>query len=272
MFADKGEAGLVIVGVSGEAVEDVEPFLTKHKVQYPIAVADADDYVVDGIPHAFLIDKDGKIVWRGHPASLEMALVDKTCAGAKPLVSPRGLEAVAALRKKGELGAAWVTAGGLLQAGTLSDLAQQTAREWLAAIERQVADAIAAARAPDAQKDLYDLWLRLEPAGQRGAGIPGADQAKLLFEQLMADPRTKKEVEAGQRVAEAKKLEAAREFDKAYELYKDVSGKLGTTKGGRVATAAYRQLEKDGKLGYVADCAYCKAAGAACPSHKRKKK
>jgi hypothetical protein len=29
-------------------------------------------YSISGVPTAFLIGRDGRIVWRGHPASLEL--------------------------------------------------------------------------------------------------------------------------------------------------------------------------------------------------------
>jgi hypothetical protein len=32
---------------------------------------------ITGIPHAFLVDKDGKIVWEGHPAQLNDAEIAK---------------------------------------------------------------------------------------------------------------------------------------------------------------------------------------------------
>jgi hypothetical protein len=30
-----------------------------------------DDYGVTGIPHAFIIGRDGKLVWKGHPSDDE---------------------------------------------------------------------------------------------------------------------------------------------------------------------------------------------------------
>ncbi len=30
------------------------------------------DYVISGVPTAFLIGRDGRIIWRGHPAKFEL--------------------------------------------------------------------------------------------------------------------------------------------------------------------------------------------------------
>ena len=264
--------GLVVVGVSGEEESEVEPFVTKHKVQYPIGIGETEDYDVNGIPHAFLIDKDGKIVWRGHPASLDKALVDKTLVGAKALVPATGLEEVVVLRKANDHGGAWRKAGELLAAGKMSERAQAMAKEWVAAAEKFVVDSLAEATQAEAAKDVYVQWAKLDPIANGYQGVPGAEPGKARFDKLMAEPRNKKEIDAGKQFAAAKALEAAFEFDKAYDLFKDASNRLGTTKAGRAATAAYRALEKDGKLGYTPGCSYCKAAGAACPTHKKKKR
>lgn len=72
------DRGVVIVGVSTEKKETVREFVEgkkKEKIGYRIAVdnnrATWNAYMkaagAPGIPHAFVIDKDGRIAWRGHP-------------------------------------------------------------------------------------------------------------------------------------------------------------------------------------------------------------
>ena len=87
-FKDKG---VVFVGVSDEEVGKVKPFVEKmgEKMDYVVAV-DKDKqtskgymeaYEINGIPHAFVVDKEGLVVWQGHPmAGLEEA-VAKVVAG-----------------------------------------------------------------------------------------------------------------------------------------------------------------------------------------------
>lgn len=83
-YADKG---LVVVGISDEDEATVESFikLMAAKMDYTVAV-DRDQkttasymaaFNVDSIPHAFLVDKSGRIVWHGNPVlpALEDALV-----------------------------------------------------------------------------------------------------------------------------------------------------------------------------------------------------
>jgi thiol-disulfide isomerase/thioredoxin len=81
-FASKD---VVFVGVSDEEVSKVKPFVEKmgEKMDYTVAV-DRDNktgdaymkaYGINGIPHAFVVDKQNRIIWQGHPmGGLDKAL------------------------------------------------------------------------------------------------------------------------------------------------------------------------------------------------------
>lgn len=69
--------GVVFIGVSGEDAETVKPFVAEmgDKMDYRIAV-DQDQgttlgymaaFEVPGIPHAFVVGRDGRVLWQGHP-------------------------------------------------------------------------------------------------------------------------------------------------------------------------------------------------------------
>jgi thiol-disulfide isomerase/thioredoxin len=57
-----------------EGHETMDPFLKKREVEYPIGLESnsLDDYGVSGIPHAFVIGANGKVVWHGHSASPDL--------------------------------------------------------------------------------------------------------------------------------------------------------------------------------------------------------
>lgn len=71
------ERGLVIVGISTEPAAKVLPFVARQgeTMDYVVAVDDEEqtaraymgEFGVRGIPHAFVVDKQGQIVWHGHP-------------------------------------------------------------------------------------------------------------------------------------------------------------------------------------------------------------
>lgn len=77
------DQGVVIIGISNETPDKVKPFVAKmgEKMDYVVAL-DSDRrtsagymraYGQNGIPHAFVVDKKGRVAWHGHP----MAGLDK---------------------------------------------------------------------------------------------------------------------------------------------------------------------------------------------------
>lgn len=79
-----GPQGLNVVGVT-RLTRDTPPakmlaFLEEKGVTYPVAVDDgtmSEHYAVSGVPAAALV-KEGKVVWRGHPAKLSEAMIATT--------------------------------------------------------------------------------------------------------------------------------------------------------------------------------------------------
>lgn len=80
-FKDKN---VVFIGVSDEKPEVVKPFVEKmgDKMDYNVGIdggKTSEGYMrafgINGIPHAFVVGKDGNIIWQGHPmAGLDKAL------------------------------------------------------------------------------------------------------------------------------------------------------------------------------------------------------
>ncbi|HNV00027.1 MAG: redoxin domain-containing protein [Verrucomicrobia bacterium] len=76
--------GVVFIGISDEKPGVVKPFVEKqgNKMEYVVAIdkerKTSAGYMkafgINGIPHAFVVDKEGRIVWQGHP----MAELDET--------------------------------------------------------------------------------------------------------------------------------------------------------------------------------------------------
>jgi peroxiredoxin len=60
------EQGLVILAISDEESDKVEPFITEHKFSYPILLDPGrkvnDLFEVEGIPKSFLYDRSGHLV------------------------------------------------------------------------------------------------------------------------------------------------------------------------------------------------------------------
>lgn len=100
-FKDKG---VVVIGVSDEESRVVKPFVEKmgDKMEYVVAVDDdgatsegyMKAYGQNGIPHAFIVDQESRIVWHGHPMDgLDKAL-EQVVAGKMDLAAARKRSAV----------------------------------------------------------------------------------------------------------------------------------------------------------------------------------
>ena len=72
------DKNLVIIGVSDEDPAAVKTFQKGTPMNYPNGISKdlVQQYGVTGIPHAFLIGKDGKLLWRGHPMQLTDAILE----------------------------------------------------------------------------------------------------------------------------------------------------------------------------------------------------
>jgi len=68
-----GSRGLKIVAVSREKGDVIAQFIREEGVVYPVARSSRASglYGVSGIPDAFIIGKDGRILWRGHPGYID---------------------------------------------------------------------------------------------------------------------------------------------------------------------------------------------------------
>jgi thiol-disulfide isomerase/thioredoxin len=62
---------VVLISLTKEPMDVVKPFAEKAGMTWPVGVGSNSgaDYGVQGIPHAFIVDREGKTVWRGHPMS-----------------------------------------------------------------------------------------------------------------------------------------------------------------------------------------------------------
>jgi thiol-disulfide isomerase/thioredoxin len=65
--------GLTILSFTDQSRKGIENFLKKMPIKYALGTGSelASEYGVSGIPHAFLIGKDGKLLWEGNPADTD---------------------------------------------------------------------------------------------------------------------------------------------------------------------------------------------------------
>jgi len=258
--------------VTGEKEEDVAAFIEEREVKYPMATSYySDGYDHRGIPHCYLVDIEGKIAWRGHPAELKESKLHELLAKAKPAYVLAGLEEVHRMRIGEQHGDAYQLGKKLLEQNALSEGAQTQLKGWMSKAEWFVETSVTEADAAEKEGDIYLVWAKLEPVARLYAGVPGSDDAKKRLETLNESKKNRLEIEAGQQFAEAKRLEGEQDFTAAMEIYKELSKRKGRTRAGKTAKVRYREMLEAGMLGFDPRCTYCKAGGSACASHARKR-
>ena len=71
--------GLVIIGHTDKSSKNVSGFIKNHKIPFIITVGSSvfKTYGVKGIPHAFLLDTNGVVLWRGHSGSIKTKNIEE---------------------------------------------------------------------------------------------------------------------------------------------------------------------------------------------------
>jgi cytochrome c biogenesis protein CcmG/thiol:disulfide interchange protein DsbE len=75
------DRGLLVVGVTDEPNAVIKKFQKEVPMDYAVATDTGgrlnEKMGISGIPHAFLVNKSGEIVWQGHPNRLTDADIEK---------------------------------------------------------------------------------------------------------------------------------------------------------------------------------------------------
>ena len=81
IYAKFKDRGLQVVGVTDEPNALIRKFQKQIPMDYPVATDTGgrlgQKMGIRGIPHAFLVNKEGVIVWQGHPMSMPEAEIEK---------------------------------------------------------------------------------------------------------------------------------------------------------------------------------------------------
>ena len=69
LHEDLGPKGLVLLSFTDQSKAGIENFMKDKPMKYALGTGSelASEYGVEGIPHAFIVGKDGKVAWHGNP-------------------------------------------------------------------------------------------------------------------------------------------------------------------------------------------------------------
>ena len=257
--------GVVICSLTNEPKSKVEAFAREMGMTYPVGCGSTSGgaYGVRGIPHAFVLDTSGTIVWHGHPAGGDFeAAIQKALRQTPPtLMSEKDkaasealLEKVEALIKKEQYATAVAMLGKLKGADEDPKIAERAARirtQLSAAAEVALKEANKQIEA----KQYYEASLALGRVMSLGAGTPLADEATGRYKELLKNDGARAAIEQGKREKAAADLLA--ELEKAapkktpaavLEAYDDLANRFPGTKAGQAAAEKAKAMRADKDL------------------------
>ena len=80
IYKEYGAKDLQVLGITDEPAQTIRAFVKDIPIDYPVATGRdtlMEKFGITGIPHAFLVDKKGTIVWQGHPMEMTKEDIEK---------------------------------------------------------------------------------------------------------------------------------------------------------------------------------------------------
>ncbi len=242
------DRGLVVVGIPiNEAEGVVAPYVTKNGIEHVIAfdAGAMKAWGARGVPHSYLLDVDGTIVWAGHPATLPEAELDTVVRDARPFVArlTGQLEPVQALLSADKPGRAHAMLGTMLQSGKLEPAAKTAAETTIARLDAQVQRIVTETAQLRADRRTFAAADRLLAAATSFAGNAHGKALEALVKQLAAAEGGAEALDLARRAQAADALLAKGELDAAEREYRalieaaDADAKAAGRHGQRRVTA-----------------------------------
>ncbi len=182
--------GLRVVALSSEDPKLIEGYVGKKKIPYRVGIDDGGNagktYGVTGIPAAFAIGPDGKVLWAGHPAEISDSTVEKWLRGAK--AGAAGASPVRAAFEKREFARAWKLAEETLARPDASAEERALAEKARAKIRERAEARLAAAEKAIEAKDVLASEENLEPVARECAGLEFGTKAADRLAEIRKDP------------------------------------------------------------------------------------
>ena len=244
-----GPKGVVFIGLTDEPKPTVEPFVSQMNMTYAVGGGSMSGraYGVSGIPHAFIVDPSGVVVWEGHPmGGLEEAVeeqlmktppasADKEKDPAQEILDRVGEE----IQKRNYVAAAEHLAE-VATDGAGPDIKRRV-EGYRAALAKAAVKSLADAEQRASGGAYYEASVLLETAAKLAPGTDTAKRAEARLAELLADEKARPAIEQGRETAAAEALArletkqagmAAAEVAAALD---EIASKWPGTKAGREA-------------------------------------
>jgi peroxiredoxin len=244
-----GPRGFTVLACGAQEKKVAEPFIAEKGVKFAWALIDTPtqeqfkrDWPFPAMPHAFLIDAHGKVVWQGHPRMVPAGTIEPHLAAATqaPLL-PASLAPQQKLLDDGLWAAAKTSLEAVAAEGELDKTDLAWAKGTATWIEQRRAAYATDADALCKKGWWWDAWDLMNDFPRRFEGMPGADVAKAKADEIRKTPEAAKDLAQGDDVAKAKDLAAKKNVQGARLILTRIAKEA---KGTRHAERAREALEK----------------------------
>ena len=219
-----GKKGLTIVGVTDESASKIEKYVEEKGIEYTVAIGGAGDYKTRGIPAAWLVAPDGKVVWQGHPASLKNSAIEEHLANVRMGPSfklPRELGRAQKMLNAGAYAKGIKELEKYLKKPKSEDVAAQAKKALETIAEYQKSELAQVEK--DLEEGLYvEVRQRLASVQKMFKGLDSADQAKSRLKELESSSEHKNEMGAAKLIAKAELYIAKRSYKGAVAYLRKV--------------------------------------------------
>lgn len=195
-----GPKGLSVIGVTDESPSLTKPWISANKATYAYAYDPGSElsriFKVSSIPRAVIVGADGTVLFNGHPAEVDDALLAKAVEGAvaKPWWEWSGAAAgVKAALQKSDFKSALDLAGQLGEA----DEGPKT----LAVVQKMIRSRAADLRSAHQAGDFLRARAAAETLQKELAGLPEGAEAERIATEIAADPKALEVIKGQQKLA-----------------------------------------------------------------------
>jgi len=257
--------GVVIMSLTKEPKAKVEPFAKEMGMVYAIGCGSptGQAYGVRGIPHAFVIDIEGRVVWHGHPAGEDFERAIENQLKTKPptlMSTEEKAKAEALLAKADEALAKGALAGAAAALAQVKDAEKDPEVGKRVEALRERLKARAEARLAEADKDhkdgrTYEAYLALTEVAALAAESELASKAKDQLAKLLKEEGAEAAIEKGRREQQAADAVNAVEAKRSdippaslLKAYESLAATYADTEAGRTAGQRAKAMRSDTAL------------------------
>ena len=236
--------GLQVIAITNEARGLVDKFVEETGATHPIVIESSDSataWGISGFPSMFVVGPDGTILHKGIPSDQQ---IEKWLEDAKPFPqAPRSLSKVVDAIADMELSGALKDLEKFLAKEGQPEEEVAAAREIQEWVLWRASSGLEGAAKAAASGDVYRAAKTYRELAAWFKGHETADTAETALKELLSDKDRKREIDAGEKLDQAREKARDLSKNKAIKLYESIAKRYEGTRAAEEAQRIVTRLE-----------------------------